>query len=79
VTSGQQEVEPLTKHAPGALITWVLPDAAADQLRNRLHDLGWDRQKVDETLQYANELAVSTVADVRVDNTGLSVGEVAAL
>ena len=77
VASGQ-EVETFTKHAPGALITWVMLHAAARQLRNRLHALGWDRQKVNETLRYADEVAASPVAHVRVDVTGLSVGEVAA-
>lgn len=73
-----REVETFTKHAPGVLITWALLHTDAGQLRNRLHALAWDRQRIDETLQYAAEVTASTVADVRVDVTGLSVGEVAA-
>jgi len=73
-----QEVETFAKHAPGALITWVLLHAAAGPLRDRLYGLDWDRQMVDETLRYADEVATSSVADVRVDVTGLSVAEVAA-
>ena len=76
VVSGACDVQHVQKFANGAGVTLCRLQLDHEQLRARLADRGWGRDIVDAAINEALDLDASTIADISVDTTGLSVAEV---
>jgi ribosomal protein S18 acetylase RimI-like enzyme/adenylylsulfate kinase-like enzyme len=63
----------------GAEISWVLLDLEQGMLRTRLETMAWSPGAIEEAIQYAEEVAASSFAELTLDVTGLSIAEVAEL
>ena len=76
VVSGACDIEHVQKFANGARVMLCRLQLDHEQLRARLADRGWGRDIVDAAMSEAVELDASTIADISLDTTGLSVAEV---
>ena len=76
VVSGACDVEHVQKFADGARVMLCRLELDHEQLRTRLADRGWGRDIVDAAINEAVALDASTIADISLDTTGLSVDEV---
>ena len=76
VVSGTCDIEHARKFAGGAAVTLCRLRLDHDELRNRLAGRGGGPEIIDAAITEAVELDASTIADVSLDATGLSVAEV---
>lgn len=76
VVSGTCGIEHVRKFADSPAVTLCRLRLDHDELRIRLSERGWDPELVALAIAEATELDASTIADVSVDTTGLSVAEV---
>jgi adenylylsulfate kinase-like enzyme len=76
VVSGTCGIEHARAFAENPAVTLCRLRLDHDELRRRLSGRGWDPGMIADALAEATQLDASTIADVSVDTTGLSVAEV---